>query len=117
MREKPLQPEAAWVGMGMKNTCRWWVRFCSGMGRDDRNSDGESSYFLSGHELRLYEQGNYEKAKIYISDRDGTETESGVADDRLLTDSAGKYLLAARRHNQVRRGQLEEALFGPQMLT
>lgn len=47
----------------------------------------------------------------------GTETESDVADDRLLTDSAGKYLLAARRHNQVRRGQLEEALFGPQMLT
>lgn len=47
MREKPLQPEAAWVGMGMKNTCRWWVRFCSGMGRDDKNSDGETCRDMS----------------------------------------------------------------------
>lgn len=45
-REAPAA-EAAWVGMGMKNTCRWWVRFCSGMGRDDKNSDGETCRDMS----------------------------------------------------------------------
>lgn len=48
-------------------------------------------------------RGNHEKASqkyIYQTVME-TETEPVFADDRLLTDSTGKYLLATRRHNQV----------------